>query len=86
MGKQWPSIEPGRSVAGAWIGCGAVSLPGATIGRNVVVAAGAVVRGYVPDHCVVAGVPARVVRRLDEDGQWRSARSYGQSTEPTATA
>jgi serine acetyltransferase len=60
-----------------------VILPGAAIGRNVVVAAGSVVRGDVPDHCVVAGVPARVVRRLDEDGQWRSARSYGQSAEPT---
>jgi acetyltransferase-like isoleucine patch superfamily enzyme len=82
IGKQWPVNEPVTVGAGSWIGTGAVILPGATIGRNVVVAAGSVVRGDVPDHCVVAGVPARVVRRLDEDGQWRSARSVGQATEP----
>ena len=48
--------------AGSWLGTGAVILPGSAIGRNVVVAAGAVVRGKVPDRCVVAGIPARVVR------------------------
>lgn len=73
IGKQWPVNEPVSIGAGSWIGTGAVILPGARIGRNVVVAAGTVVRGEVPDHCVVAGVPGRVVRRLDEDGQWRSA-------------
>lgn len=85
IGKQWPVNEPVTIGAGSWIGTGAVILPGATIGRNVVVAAGSVVRGIVPDHCVVAGVPARVVRRLDDDGEWRSARSYGQATEPPIT-
>lgn len=77
IGKQWPVNEPVTVGAGSWIGTGAVILPGASIGRNVVIAAGTVVRGDVPDHCVVAGVPGRVVRRLDEDGQWRSARAIG---------
>jgi hypothetical protein len=56
---------------GCWIGTGAVILPGARIGRNVVVAAGAVVRGTVPDHAVVAGAPARVVRRWTPDEGWQ---------------
>ena len=55
--------------AGSWLGARAVILPGTTLGRNVVVAAGSVVRGDVPDHAVVAGVPAKVVRRF-EDGTW----------------
>jgi acetyltransferase-like isoleucine patch superfamily enzyme len=47
-----------------------VILPGAQIGEHVVVAAGAVVRGQVPDRCVVAGVPARIVKRWVEGAGW----------------
>jgi acetyltransferase-like isoleucine patch superfamily enzyme len=49
-----------------WIGANAVILPGVTIGRHVVVAAGAVVTKDVPDYCVVAGVPAKVVKELEK--------------------
>ena len=48
-----------------WIGANAVILPGVTIGRHVVVAAGAVVTKDVPDSCVVAGIPAKVVKKLE---------------------
>lgn len=48
-----------------WIGGNATILGGVTIGSNVVVAAGAVVTRDVPDNCVVAGVPAKVIRHLD---------------------
>ena len=48
-----------------WIGANAVILPGVTIGRHVVVAAGAVVTKDVPDYCVVAGIPAKVVKKLE---------------------
>jgi maltose O-acetyltransferase len=48
-----------------WIGGHAVINPGVTIGHNVVIAAGAVVTKDVPDNVVVAGVPARIIRRLD---------------------
>lgn len=71
IGKQWPRMEPVEIGPGCWIGTNAVILPGARIGRNVVVAAGAVVRGSVPDHAVVAGAPARVVRRWDADKGWQ---------------
>ena len=47
-----------------WIGGNCTILPGVTIGNNVVVAAGAVVTKDVPDNCVVAGVPARIIKRL----------------------
>lgn len=46
----------------AWIGFGACILKGVTIGRAAVVGAGAVVTRDVPDGCVVAGNPARVIR------------------------
>jgi acetyltransferase-like isoleucine patch superfamily enzyme len=64
IGRQLGKHEPVSIGAGSWIGHGAVILPGACLGRGVVVAAGSVVRGDVPDHCVVAGVPAKVVRRI----------------------
>lgn len=47
-----------------WIGANAVILPGVTIGRHVVVAAGAVVTKDVRDNCVVGGVPAKVLKDL----------------------
>lgn len=48
-----------------WIGGNCTILGGVTIGSNVVVAAGAVVTKNVPDNCVVAGVPARVIKTLE---------------------
>ncbi len=71
IGRQWPRSAPVEIGPGCWLGTGAVVLPGARLGRNVVVAAGAVVRGEVPDHAVVAGAPARVVRRWDPDTGWQ---------------
>jgi virginiamycin A acetyltransferase len=53
-----------RIGAGAWIGSNAVVL--ADVGRNTIVGAGAVVTSPLPDRVVAAGVPARIVRRLDE--------------------
>ncbi|MCM2417639.1 acyltransferase [Streptomyces sp. RKAG293] len=71
VGKQWPRSAPVEIGSGSWLGTGAVILPGARLGRNVVVAAGAVVRGDVPDHAVVAGAPARIVRRWDPEAGWQ---------------
>ena len=49
---------------GAWIGAGAIILPGVTIGEHSIVAAGAVVTKSVPDNVIVAGNPARVMRNI----------------------
>ena len=71
ISDQWVIEAPVRIGSGCWFGVGSVVLPGATVGRHVAVAAGSVVRGDIPDRCVVAGSPARVVRQWDEArGQW----------------
>ena len=60
-------VMPERPVVigdGSWLGHGTVVLPGATIGRHVVVGANSVVTGHLPDNCVAAGVPAKVLRQL----------------------
>ncbi|WP_424214922.1 acyltransferase [Streptomyces sp. BI20] len=71
VGRQWPRSAPVTIGPGCWLGTGSVILPGARLGRNVVVAAGAVVRGEVPDHAVVAGAPARIVRRWTPEEGWQ---------------
>ena len=48
----------------AWICMGAIICPGVTIGRNSVVAAGAVVTKDVPDNVVVGGNPAKIIKYL----------------------
>lgn len=53
---------------GASIGANATIVCGHTIGRYALVAAGAVVTADVPDYALVAGVPARVIGRVDEQG------------------
>ncbi len=47
-----------------WLGSGAVITDGVHIGKGAVVAAGAVVVDDVPPHCVVGGVPARIIREI----------------------
>ena len=49
-----------------WIGGHATINPGVTIGDHVVVASGAVVTKDVPDHVVVAGNPAKVVKDIKQ--------------------
>ena len=54
---------------GASIGANATIVCGHTVGRFAMVAAGAVVTKDVPDYSLVAGVPARVIGRVDERGK-----------------
>jgi acetyltransferase-like isoleucine patch superfamily enzyme len=58
------STAPVRICRGAYIGTGAVILQGVTVGEGAVVAAGAVVKDNVAPWTVVAGVPARAVKKL----------------------
>ena len=54
-------FAPVRIEDGAWLGAGAIILPGVTVGRDAIVGAGAVVTRDVPPGETVTGVPARVV-------------------------
>jgi acetyltransferase-like isoleucine patch superfamily enzyme len=77
IGRQWPVNSAVRIGAGSWLGTGTVILPGACVGRNVVIAAGSVVRGTMPDNCVVAGVPAKVVRQHVQGVGWARPNGHG---------
>jgi acetyltransferase-like isoleucine patch superfamily enzyme len=50
---------------GAYIGVGAILLPGVTIGEGAVVGAGSVVTKDVPDYAMVAGNPARFIKSVN---------------------
>lgn len=58
---------------GSWLGFRCNILSGVTIGEHCIVAAGAVVTKSVPPYSVVAGCPARVIKRYDtQKGEWVS--------------
>lgn len=61
-------VQPERAVrvgSGAWLGAGSVLLPGAEVGRNVVIGANSVVTGTIPDYSIAVGAPARVIKQLE---------------------
>ena len=62
--EQGVSTNPVTIEDDVWIGANAVILPGVTIGEHCVVAAGAVVTKDVPPHSLVAGVPAKVIKKI----------------------
>lgn len=74
-------ISPVRIGEGSWIGVGAVVL-GANIGRHCVIGANSVVTRDIPDYCVAAGAPARVIKRYDpKKKQWVSVKEPAVNTE-----
>src|SRR5262245_42899306 len=62
----WESAEPITIADNVWLGGGAIVCPGVTIGEHTVVGAGAVVTRDLPAGVLAAGVPARVLREIDE--------------------
>ena len=70
VGWQRPSEAAVSIGSGSWLGANVVILPGTNLGRNTVVAAGAVVRGSFPDRVVLGGVPAKILRAYDETKGW----------------
>lgn len=71
-------IDPMERISGAeltapitigdnvWIGASATICPGVTLGNNVVVGAGAVVTKSFPDNVVIGGVPAKILKYVDD--------------------
>lgn len=62
--EQGVSTSPVSISDDVWIGANAVVLPGVSIGRHAVVAAGAVVTHDVPPYTVVGGIPAKVIKTI----------------------
>ena len=63
--NHYAPIQLGKNV---WIGSNATILPGVTIGDWAVIAAGAVVTNDVPPYTIVGGVPAKIIKRVNEKG------------------
>lgn len=62
--QQGVSTQPVSIGDDVWIGTNAVILPGVTIGKHVVIAAGAVVTKDIPDNSLAMGVPATVRKSI----------------------
>ncbi len=78
------SLQPIKQVApvvignGSWIGENACII-GAKVGKNCVVGANAVVTKDVPDYCVVAGIPAIIIKRYClETNCWKKTSAEGK--------
>ena len=69
---------------GCWICSGAIICGGVTIGENSVVAAGAVVTRDVPSNSLIAGVPAKVIRKIDEDDRICVWDTYVKNADPVS--
>lgn len=67
--NKMPHVDVVRPITigdNVFIGYEAVIMPGVTVGNNVIIGARAVVTKDVPNNCVVVGVPARVIKSVDE--------------------
>jgi len=60
--------SPVKIKRGAWIGAGAVILPGVTIGTGAIVGAQALVTEDIDDYAIVGGVPAKKIGDVREKG------------------
>lgn len=69
---------------GCWICSSATICGGVTIGENSIVAAGAVVTRDVPPNSIVAGVPAKVIRRIDESDRINVWETYVKNEIPVS--
>ncbi len=67
-----------------WICSSATICGGVTVGKNSIVAAGAVVTRDVPPNSIVAGVPAKVIREIDEEDRMDVWETYAKNEFPVS--
>lgn len=96
VGADVANIRPVAIGDNSFIGTGSILMPGCRIGKNVIVGAGSVVRGEVPDNSIILGNPATVVgdtldwgrkqlnllneHKLSMDPDWWGGRQGGDRT------
>lgn len=69
--------KPVKICENVWIGENAIILPGIEIGKNSVIGAGSVVTKSVPENCIVAGNPARIIKKYNFDNKkWEKINNY----------
>lgn len=64
--KQGLDCKPVRIGDDVWIGSHAVILAGVNVGKGSVIAAGAVITKNIPEYSVVAGIPAKVIKKRND--------------------
>lgn len=72
-----PAISMGPVIIkfGSWLGYGCQIMPNVTVGKHCVVAAGSIVTRDIPDYSVVAGIPARIIKKYNfETSQWEKVK------------
>ncbi len=77
---EWDVIAPIRVGSNVYIGTGAIILPGVSIGDNCIIGAGAIVARDIPNNCVAVGVPAKVIKSVEEYVTALSARAIQTKT------
>jgi acetyltransferase-like isoleucine patch superfamily enzyme len=60
------SVQPVKIGMGVWMAPGCIVIQGVEIGEMSVIGTGAVVNKSIPSHCLAAGVPAKVIKKLNE--------------------
>lgn len=86
-----PILEQGIKISDTYIGrncfigMGAAIQAGTKLGDSVIVGANSVVRGDFPSYCVIAGAPAKIIKRYDKlHGVWRRTDANGLYIEDQA--
>lgn len=78
--KEVPDLELTAPIVignDVYIGIRSIILPGTCIGNRSIIGAGSIVKGKFPDNSVIAGVPARVIRTVDEYLEKAKSESLG---------